>query len=54
LGEPVSASAQFAVTVALPLVVVGDVPKATLELRQGVETLKAVSLSADTPCPMAG
>jgi VWFA-related protein len=50
-GEPVSAATQFAVTVALPLVVGGDVPSATLELRRGTETLKTVPLPAATALP---
>jgi hypothetical protein len=37
------------VTVALPLVVIGDAPAATLELRRGTETLAAVALPVETP-----
>ena len=33
--------------VALPMVVVGDAPEATLELRRGPETLRTVRLPAD-------
>ncbi len=45
-GEPVSAATEFSVTVALPMVVAGEVPQATLELRRGAETLKTVPLPA--------
>jgi hypothetical protein len=49
-GEPISLEA-FDVTVALPLVVVGDAPGATLELRRGTQTLATVPLRAEAPLP---
>jgi VWFA-related protein len=51
LGEPIRLSSQTVLTVALPLVVVGEVPKARLELRKGGETFKTVPLSADAALP---
>jgi len=50
-GEPVSAATEFAVTVALPLVVSGELPQATLELQRGAETLKTVPLPPGTALP---
>ena len=49
-GEPISLSA-FDVTVALPMVVAGDAPQATLELRKGPETLKTLPLPTNTALP---
>jgi VWFA-related protein len=49
-GEPISLDA-FDVTVALPLVVAGEVPQATLELRRGQQTLKNVPLPAGPALP---
>ena len=51
LGEPIRLSVQTGLTVALPLVVVGEVPKARLELRRGGETFKTVPLSAEAALP---
>ena len=48
-GEPISLATQSDVTVALPMVVAGDAPAATLELRRGAETLETVPLPAETP-----
>jgi VWFA-related protein len=50
-GEPVSATTEFSLTVALPMVVAGEVPQATLELRRGAETLKTVPLPPGTALP---
>ena len=50
LGEPVSL-ASFDVTVALPMVVRGEAPAATLELRRGTQTLATVPLLAEPPLP---
>lgn len=47
-GEPVSLEAHTDITVALPVVVVGDAPTATLELRRGADTLRTVPLPAAT------
>ena len=49
-GEPISLDA-FDLTVALPLVVAGEMPQATLELRRGQETLKNVPLPAGPALP---
>lgn len=49
LGEPISLAVQSELTVALPMVVVGDAPEATLELRRGTETLVTLPLSVDVP-----
>jgi VWFA-related protein len=51
LGEPINLASQSELTVAVPLVVVGDVPTATLELRRGTQTLSTVPLLAETPLP---
>ena len=53
-GEPISAAKSSELTVALPMVVAGDVPQATLELRRGAETLKTVPLPPGTASRMAG
>src|SRR6185503_10812405 len=50
-GEPVSAATEFSVTVALPMVVAGEISQATLELRRGAETLKTVPLPPGTASP---
>lgn len=49
-GEPISLAA-FEVTVALPLVVAGAPPQATLELRRGPETLKSLPLPTNAALP---
>ncbi len=51
LGEPIRPRRRPAVTVALPLVVAGEVPKARLELRQRRGDVKTVPLSADAALP---
>jgi VWFA-related protein len=50
-GEPVSKARQREVTFALPMVVVGETPVATLQQRRGAHTLAMVPLPAETPLP---
>ena len=49
-GEPIGLDA-FDVTVALPMVVIGDPPHATLELRRGTQTVATEPLIAEAPQP---
>ena len=50
-GEPISTAEHFELAIALPMVVAGEAPSTTLELRRGSETLKTVSLPPDGAQP---
>ena len=49
LGEPLAKSRHQEVTFALPMVVPGPAPTATLELRRGAQTLATLPLPSETP-----
>lgn len=50
-GEPVGLEAHTEITLALPVVVVGDAPTATLDLRRGVETVKTLRMTMPSSQP---